>query len=67
MVGIAPVAIFSYLQAKEKDMNILKFVEEFPDEKSCRENVVKARTAEGVVCKKCLGKKHYWLKGKWAW
>lgn len=48
-------------------MNILKFVEEFPDEKSCRDHMVKTRAHEGVVCKKCRCQKHYWLKGKWSW
>lgn len=48
-------------------MNILEFVEQFPDEKSCRDNVRLAREREGIVCKKCTGKKHYLLKAKWAW
>tara|TARA_R110001592_G_scaffold62863_5_gene192461 strand:+ start:1503 stop:1628 length:126 start_codon:yes stop_codon:yes gene_type:complete len=41
-------------------MNILKFVEDFPDEKTFRDyHTVKARNYEGVVCKKCHSKKHY--------
>lgn len=48
-------------------MTILKFAEEFPDENSCRTHMRKAREKDGVVCKKCNSKKHYWLKGKWAW
>ena len=48
-------------------MTILKFVEQFPDEKSCRDHMRKAREKEGIVCKRCRGKKHYWLKAKWAW
>lgn len=48
-------------------MTILKFVEQFPDEKSCRDHMKEAREREGIVCKKCRSKKHYWLKGKWAW
>ena len=48
-------------------MTILKFVEQFPDEKSCRAHMRKAREKEGIVCKRCRGKKHYWLKAKWAW
>lgn len=48
-------------------MTILSFVEQFPDEKSCRDHMRKAREKEGVVCKKCNGRKHYWLKGKYAW
>lgn len=48
-------------------MTILKFAEEFPDEDSCRTRMREVREKEGVVCKKCNSKKHYWLKGKWAW
>jgi len=48
-------------------MNILEFVEQYPDEKSCRDNMRDVREREGVVCKKCTSKKHYWLKAKWAW
>lgn len=25
------------------------------------------REKEGVICKKCKGTKHYWLKSKWMW
>jgi len=48
-------------------MTILKFAEEYPDENSCRKHMRKAREKEGIVCKKCSSKKHYWLKAKWAW
>ena len=48
-------------------MNILKFVEEFPDEKSCRTHFRKARETEGIKCKKCGCEKHYWLKAKEQW
>ena len=48
-------------------MNILKFVEEFPDEKSCRSHFRKARETEGIKCKKCGCEKHYWLKAKEQW
>ncbi len=27
----------------------------------------KSRENEGIVCKRCRGKKRYWLKAKWAW
>lgn len=48
-------------------MTILRFVEQFPDEKSCRDHMRKALEKEGIVCKRCRDKKHYWLKAKWAW
>lgn len=48
-------------------MTILRFAEDFPDETSCRISMKTAREKEGVVCKKCKSKKHYWLKAKYAW
>lgn len=48
-------------------MTILKFAEDFPNEKSCRINMRETREKEGIVCKKCKGEKHYWLKAKWVW
>jgi len=48
-------------------MTILKFAEEFPDENSCRIHMRNTREKEGIICKKCKCKKHYWLKAKWSW
>lgn len=48
-------------------MNILKFMEEFPTEQSCKDHFRKQREREGVKCKKCGCTKHYWLKGKDQW
>ena len=48
-------------------MSILEFVEQFPDEFSCRENFRLMREKDGVICKKCQSTKHYWLKAKWQW
>lgn len=45
-------------------MNLLNFVEKFPDEASCKEAFKSYRDKEGVICPKCQGKEHYWLKGK---
>ena len=46
-------------------MNILDFVEKFKDEKACKEYFRDLRMKEGVVCKHCGSKKHYWLASKW--
>lgn len=43
-------------------MNIIKFVEEFPDEAGCREHWRVIREKEGVVCKRCKCEKNWWLK-----
>lgn len=42
-------------------------MEEFPTEESCREHFKKQREQEGIKCKKCDCKKHYWLKAKSQW
>lgn len=46
-------------------MRILEFMDKFSDEKSCKEYFRDIRMKEGVVCKKCQCRKHYWLASKW--
>jgi hypothetical protein len=46
-------------------MKILEFVSKFSDEQSFKEYFRDIRMKEGVVCKKCGCKKHYWLISKW--
>jgi len=46
-------------------MNILEFVDKFKDELSCKAYLRDIRQKEGVTCKHCGGKKHYWLAAKW--
>lgn len=48
-------------------MNILHFIDQFPNEHSCRMHFKEVRDKEGVVCKKCSCMKHYWLKNKYQW
>jgi len=48
-------------------MNILRFVEEFPDEQSCIIHFKTCREKEGVFCKKCNSSDHYWLQNKLQW
>lgn len=45
-------------------MNILKFEQRFPDEESCILFFKAKREQEGVICKKCMNKEHYWLHSK---
>lgn len=47
--------------SKKKAMNILQFNEKYPDESSCIDYFKEQREREGVVCKKCKSKEHYWL------
>jgi len=48
-------------------MNLLNFINEFPDEQSCKEHFRKQRELSGIKCKKCNSTKHYWLQGKLQW
>lgn len=48
-------------------MNIIKFVETFPDELSCRIHFKERREQEGISCKRCRGTKHWWLSNKEQW
>src|SRR5659263_3725 len=43
-------------------MNLIKFIESFPDEASCRIKFKEFRDSQGVICRKCGNRDHYWLK-----
>jgi hypothetical protein len=43
-------------------MNLIKFIESFPDESSCRIKFKEFRDEQGVICRKCGGTDHYWLQ-----
>ena len=43
-------------------MNLIKFIESFPDEASCRIKFKEYRDTQGVICRKCGSTDHYWLK-----
>jgi len=45
-------------------MNLLNFIEEYPDEQACIAHFKAQRDKNGVTCKKCGGKEHIWLKNK---
>jgi hypothetical protein len=47
------------------DMNIIKFIESFPDENSCMQHFRQVHEKEGIVCKKCGRNRYYWLQAKW--
>ncbi len=48
-------------------MNIIKFISDFPDERSCKLHFKVIREEQGIKCKKCGCAKHYWLQDKWQW
>lgn len=45
-------------------MTLLEFSKKFPTEKSCRLHFKSVRDKQGVTCKKCHHKEHYWLQHK---
>jgi hypothetical protein len=48
-------------------MTILEFLQDFPDEHSCKVHFKVQREHQGIICKKCGCQKHYWLASKWQW
>jgi hypothetical protein len=46
-------------------MKLVEFISKYSDEQKCKEYYRDTRTKEGVICKKCGYKKHYWLSSKW--
>jgi transposase-like protein len=45
-------------------MNIFNFTQSFPDENAIIAHFKAQRDQNGVVCPKCDGKEHIWLKNK---
>lgn len=45
-------------------MNLLNFIESYPDEGSCKSKFKEYRDMVGVVCPRCGNKDHYWKKDK---
>jgi len=48
-------------------MNLLQFFKDFGTEDKCREHFRLLRQKDGIICRGCKGKEHYWLQGKWQW
>jgi hypothetical protein len=48
-------------------MDIFSFGVQFKDEHSCRMHFKEQRDKEGVICHRCKGTDHYWLKNKWSY
>lgn len=45
-------------------MSIISFIEQFPDEESCKQKFKEYRDQVGVICSKCGSTDHYWKKDK---
>ena len=48
-------------------MRLLEFYNVFPDEQTCKLEFIKNRLEEGVICKKCGSRQHYWKKKREQW
>jgi transposase-like protein len=48
-------------------MNLLNFIEQFPDEESCMLKFKEVRDNIGIKCSECESKDHYWKKDKWQY
>ena len=53
-----------FICEKQIEMNIIKFMESYQDEESCKLKFKAVRDKAGVTCKKCSGSVHCWLQGK---
>ena len=49
------------------DVNLINFIENFPDETSCKQRFKEIRDKEGVICRKYGNKNHYWLGTIWQY
>jgi len=48
-------------------MNLLNFIEQFPDEDSCKLKYKEVRDGIGIICSACGSKEHYWKNDKWQY
>ena len=43
-------------------MNILQFIQKFPDENACQIRFKEQRDKIGIICDKCKCKEHFWFE-----
>lgn len=48
-------------------MNLIKFIDRFPDEESCKQRFKEIRDQEGIICRNCGNNDHYWIKTIWQY
>jgi hypothetical protein len=48
-------------------MKLKEFYHQYNNEESCKLKFKEIRDQQGVICKKCGGKKHYWHKNLWQY
>jgi hypothetical protein len=59
VVDLIPKKVLSL--EKNQAMDLLNFVDSYPDETSCKLKFKEIREKEGVICRNCGGTDHYWL------
>ena len=59
--------MFTFVIQKRTTMNLLNFIEQFPDEESCILKYKEVRDKVGVTCSACGCKKQYWKKDKYQY
>ncbi len=48
-------------------MNLIKFIDRFPNEESCKQRFKEIRDQEGVICRNCGSNDHYWIQTIWQY
>lgn len=48
-------------------MNLFSFSAHFDSEESCRNHFKSERDKIGIVCRRCRGVDHYWMKTQWSY
>ena len=56
-----------YLKGKNFDVNLINFIEQFPDETSCKLKFKEMRDNVGVTCRHCGSKEQYWQQSIWMY
>src|ERR1700755_1715807 len=45
-------------------MKFIEFLDRYPTEEKCKAEFKSLRDQQGVICKNCEGREHYWLASK---
>ena len=53
-----------FVPINQRDMRLIDFLREFPDEQSCERKLKEYREAQGVICPHCGCQEYYWKGDK---
>lgn len=56
-----------YIRENRNVMNLINFIEQFPNEASCKSKFKEMRDKVGVTCRHCGSKDHYWQQSIWMY